>query len=86
MLSLVWDPGHLSYPWATQMEVAIHDSLAFCRRPHLDTVRETWPQGEFVAGRSCVQEWSGAGLAWGPSASHMRAKEQRPVRSQAGRL
>lgn len=81
ILASVWD--HLSYPWATQMEVTMHDSLAFCTRSHLDMVREARPQEEHEAGRAWVQEWSGAGLAWGPSASHMWAKEQRTVRSQA---
>jgi hypothetical protein len=71
------------FPWATQMEVAMHDSLAFYRRSHLDMVREARPQEEHKASRVWVQEWSEAGLAWGPSASHMWAKEQRTVRSQA---
>lgn len=52
ILNLVWDPCHLSYPRATKVEVAMHDRLAFCRRSHLDMVRETRPQEEYMAGRS----------------------------------
>lgn len=40
ILSSVWVLHHLNYPWATQTEVTMHDSLALCRRSHLDMVRE----------------------------------------------
>lgn len=67
---------------ATQMEVAMHDSLAICRS-HLDMIRKARLQEEHVAGRAWVHEWSGAGLARDPSASHRWAKKQRTVRNQA---
>lgn len=73
----------LSYPWATQTEAAMHDSLAICRKSHMDVIRETRLQEEHVAGRAPIQEWSEAGLVWVPSASHRWPKEQRTVRSQA---
>lgn len=59
---------------ATQMEVAMHDSIAICRS-HLDMVRKAKLQEEHVAGRAWVHEWSGAGLAWGPSQMGKETKD-----------
>lgn len=74
---MVWGLWHLSHPWATQMETAVHDGLAFCRRFRLDVCRGARLKEEHVAGEAWVQDWSRASLARGPSTSHRWARDQR---------
>lgn len=54
VLSSVWSPCHLSYPWGTQMEAASNDSLTFCRRFRLDMFRGARLWEEHVAGEGWV--------------------------------
>lgn len=69
ILSSVWVPHHLSYPWATQTEVAMHDS-----QRSAGGLIWTWSERP-GSGRMLGRQSLGPGVEWGrpsmgSSASH----------------